>query len=165
LAAPTFRRRHACFTLRSAGVIFYRLKTAARNTLLLNRDPQMVTQIGDSVASSSRISLSIRLHFHNNQRIACAAAAARVFRQDAFGHEIVYVAQSRILRTLCKLRPFRRGEFAFETLEKTLDYRSLAIVEFLVGMLLAEACLPEDRGKDRIGAIEGAVDPVFGTHS
>jgi hypothetical protein len=92
------------------------------------------------------------------KRIACAAPACGILRQNAALNKIIDIAQRRVLREFGEHGPFGGGELAFKPIEYSIDDSALPIIRGCAGMYLPKARLREQGRQYRLGATESGPD-------
>src|SRR3954468_14672212 len=94
------------------------------------------------------------------QAIARAPASRLFPDEDAAFHEIIDVAQGRVLGALGDLRPFGRGELAGEPVEEAVEHRPLALIERSPRYTLPEPGLAENGREGLFGVAQGIVQDL-----
>ena len=95
-----------------------------------------------------------------DKAVTCTAAPRRIADQNALAREVIDVASGGVLRALGESGVFRRGQFPFEAVQHPIHDETLAIVQCVAGVNVPKPRLAQDRGEDRLGAVEGAVQAV-----
>src|SRR5438105_1794588 len=78
--------------------------------------------------------------------------------EDASVDQIEYVAVRRVLRALCEFGPLGRREVAFESLQHSVEHRSLSFVYTDQRPILPESCFTEGLVERFLGFQYGATE-------